>query len=201
MLEHPVMHRRIAQIQHPAGALRPAFGGCIGQLGQGLGAGDADADRDARPLLHPGLQAMAEGVQGFGQAGQIGEHLVDAVALQARHQGRQGAHHPVAEIAIEGIVGTEGRHFAAPGQFAHLEPGRRHGDAQALGLGRTGDHAAVIVGQHHHRAPGEIGAENPLATAIEGVAVDQRQHRLSHGRNASGCGWPRPRPRSRRARR
>lgn len=71
--------------------------------------------------------------------------IIDAVTLQARHQGRQGAHHPIAEIAIEGVVGTEGLDLAAPGQFAHLEPGRGHGDAQALGLGRAGDHATVVV--------------------------------------------------------
>lgn len=71
--------------------------------------------------------------------------VVDAVALQAGHQGRESAHHPVAEVAVERIVGAEGRDLATLGQLAHLEPGRGHGDAQAFGLGRAGDHAAVVV--------------------------------------------------------
>lgn len=46
----------------------------------------------------------------------------------------------------------------------------------------------IIVGQHHNRRAHQIGAENPLATAIKTVAVDQGEHTISHRCVPAGTG-------------
>jgi hypothetical protein len=52
--------RRNAQVDHPAAVNGPALDRVVGQLGQGLGAGDADAHGDAGVLEHPFTDAAAQ---------------------------------------------------------------------------------------------------------------------------------------------
>lgn len=62
------------------------------------------------------------------------------------------------------------------GQFAHLEEGMPHADAERLGLVRARDDAAVVVRQHDDGAPLQLGAEDPFARSEEVVAVAESVH-------------------------
>ena len=48
-----------------------------------------------------------------------------------------------------------------------------HGDAQGFSLIGAGDDAAIVIGEHEHGAPLQIGAKQTLAAAKEVIAVDQ----------------------------
>lgn len=43
-------------------------------------------------------------------------------------------------------------------------------------IGAAGDHAAVVVGQHDHRLPAQIGPKDGLAGGVEAVNVHQSEH-------------------------
>ena len=183
-----------ADIQHAAGAFLPAFGGVIGQLGQGLGWCYAHADRDIGTAQHGLLQVLTELLQGLGQTAEVGECLVDRIYLYPRNQTFDDLHDAGAHVAVEGIVGAEGGHLLPAQLLAHLKVGRAHGNVELLGFFAAADDAAVVVGQHHDRFAVQVRAEDALAAAIETVAVDQGDGRFSHAGRAGGCcGVPRPR--------
>jgi len=82
-------------------------------------------------------------------------------------------HHPVGHDTVEGEVGREHLDVVLEYQVLLLEEGLGHPDAHGLGLGRTGDDAAVVVGEDHHRPVPEPRVEHLLAGGIEAVAVHQ----------------------------
>ncbi|MOA19870.1 hypothetical protein D3C78_1402780 [compost metagenome] len=157
----------------------------VGQLGQGLGPGDADADRNAGALPDLGANPPAQRLERAGHAAQLGEGLVDAVDLQLRHQALDHRHHPLAHVAVQRIVRGEGADAVAPQGGADLEVGLAHLH-EWLGVRTAGDHATIVVAQHHDRRARQVRAEDPLAAGVERIAVDQREDRLSHG-HAAGC--------------
>ena len=52
---------------------------------------------------------------------------------------------------------------------------RAHFHAQCLDLIGSRHRAAVIVGEHHYGAIFQAGIENPLATHVKVVHIDQRE--------------------------
>ncbi|MNJ63658.1 hypothetical protein D3C77_595740 [compost metagenome] len=78
----------------------------VRQLGQGLGACNADTDRYARAAQHLATNPTPQLIQA-GDAGQIREGLVDAVDLDGRDQGLDQAHDPLAHVAIQRVVRGE----------------------------------------------------------------------------------------------
>lgn len=49
---------------------------------------------------------------------------------------------------------------------------------EGLGTRRSGDHATVVVRQHHDGSLGQVRSKDSLAACVEGVAVDQREYRI-----------------------
>lgn len=81
---------RIGEIDHAAAGV--LLGAPVGQLGEGLGRRDADADRNADQALDFGLHPAPEDRQWLAQAGEIEEGFIDAVDLATRRQVAQHAH-------------------------------------------------------------------------------------------------------------
>ncbi len=65
----------VGEIEHAAG-FRGSLGDAVGELDQGLGLRDADADRHADPLPHPVLDLAAEGIGVLGEAREIEKTLI-----------------------------------------------------------------------------------------------------------------------------
>ena len=130
-----------------AGFAFGAFGDVVGQLGQGLGGGDADAGRDADPAVD--ARADLAGAQGqvAGDAVQVDKAFVDAVDLLPVAEAGGQAHHAVAHVAVELEVGRERDEAGLVFQVADLEEGRAHLDAQGLGFVTAGDGTAVVVSE------------------------------------------------------
>ena len=57
--------------------------------------------------------------------------------------------------------------------LARQMPGHAHLDAERLRLVRARNHAAVVVGENHHRLAEQLRLKQTLARGIEVVAVDQ----------------------------
>lgn len=74
--QHPVALDRVADIHHTTGLRLQAFGGVVGQFGQGFGVSDADTDRDARAAQYLATDLAAEAVQVI-DAGEVDEGFVD----------------------------------------------------------------------------------------------------------------------------
>ena len=58
-----------------------------------------------------------------------------------------------------------------------LEIGVTHANTQNLGLVRSGNDTAVIIGQDHNRSVSQIGLEQPFAGYIKVIAVYQGKKR------------------------
>ena len=180
-----------------AGFALRTFGDVVGQLGQGLGRGDADAGRDADPAVDACADLAGAQGQVAGDALQVDKAFVNGVDLLPVAEAGGQAHHAVAHVAVELEVGREGDEAGLLFQVADLEEGRAHLDAQGLGFVAAGNRAAVVVGQDHDRAAVQAWLEDALATRIEVVAVEKRDHVLAvMVKRCAGGSWPRPRPRS-----
>ena len=79
------------------------FGKTARELGQSLGGGYADADRDAGPTLYNLREVAAEDGIVF-RFGENDEALVDAVLFHLRNVAANNRHHAAGHVAIEGIV-------------------------------------------------------------------------------------------------
>ena len=166
-----------------AAARLVGLGALIGQLAEDLRRGHPQRDRDAGPLQDIGPDAQP---QGLGiiirHVGETQEGFVDRIDLEVTRLLSEGGHHALGEIAVDGEVGREDAdavRFAGP---THLEIGRAHRDAQRLGFGRTRDHAAVVVREHHDRHADERRIEGALARGVEVVAVGEgAEHGVSSG--------------------
>ena len=148
------------------------LGGAVRDLGEGLGRADPHAHRDPSFLEDGGTRLPGEGGR-IGKAREAEEGLVNRVHLQVRREVAQHAHHPGGEVAVEGVVGTAHLHAPALELGAAQVPGVAHLDPERLGLVAARDHAAVVIGQHHHRHAAQLGLKQPLARGVEVVAVDE----------------------------
>ena len=157
-----------------------ALGDSVGELSQRLGRTDPDRDRDSGPAKNAGAEIAAPcGEVGNCQAVQIEEALVDAVDLDTRCSGGENARDPFRQVAVKSVVRLKDNDAVLLDDVAHLEEGHAHGDAEHLRLVRSGDHAAVIVGQDDNWPVHEMRPEDPFAGCVEVVAVDQGEGR--HG--------------------
>lgn len=130
-----------------AGLALGAFGDGIGQLGQGLGGADADAGRDADPLMDAPTDDACSAHQVAGNAAQIDEAFIDAVHLLRVAQACGQRHHAVAHVAIQRKVGRQGDEPGFFFQVADLVPRRAHLDAQRFGFVASRNRAAVVVSE------------------------------------------------------
>ena len=153
----------------------------VRQLGQGLGASNTDADRNASATQHLAANASAELVQ-VSNTGQIGKRFIDAVDLDRWNHGFDQGHDPLAHVPVQGVVRGE-RHdamllelvFDLEVRLTHLHEGLRVVAAR--------NDTAVVVAQHDNRHLGQVRAKHPLARCVERVAIDQ----CKHGRFRHGC--------------
>lgn len=173
-----------------AGLSFRALGDGVGQLGQGLRRADADACRDANPLVNAPADGAGAAHQVARYRAQIDEAFVDAVDLLHVAQACGQRHHAVAHVAIQGEVGRQGDKPGFLFQVADLEPWVTHLDAQRFGFVAACDRATVVVAQHDQRAILEARLKHALAAAIKVVAVDQGEH---VSLRAARC-WRPPRP-------
>lgn len=110
----------------------------------------------------------------------LGDHtiqltLIQRVDLHRRRHLFQRVHHPAGHVGVQRVVGGEHRDVAATHLLFDFEIRRAHRYAQRLRLGAAGDHAAVVVGQHDHRLPAQIGPKDGLAGGVEAVNVHQSE--------------------------
>ena len=93
-------HRR--EIAHTV-EQREFLADVVGQLGQGFGWTDADADRQRGPLQNPGADILAhDGGRGpqARHAGQVEEGFIDRVHLDVRAVGAQNRHDAVRHVTV-----------------------------------------------------------------------------------------------------
>ncbi|MNI46158.1 hypothetical protein D3C73_1006070 [compost metagenome] len=153
----------------------------VGQLGQGLGGCDANADRDTGAAQNLAANPSTQYVQAF-DTGQVGKRLIDAVDLDRRHHRLDQRHHPLAHVAIQGIVRREGDDALLAELVLDLEIRLAHFH-EGLGVVAARDDAAIVVRQDDDRNLGQVRAKHPLATCVKTVAVDKTEDRrwLRHG--------------------
>ena len=85
-------------------------------------------------------------------------------------------HDPAAHVTIQRIVAAEhldGMLLEVP---PPLEGRRTHGDTERLGFRAAGDHAPIVVGEHHHRLAPQPRLEHRFTTRVEGVAIAEGEH-------------------------
>ncbi|MNH19683.1 hypothetical protein D3C79_794270 [compost metagenome] len=111
--QHPISLERICDVDHAAGLGLQALGRVIGQLGQGLCAGDPNPHWYAGALENPGPQLSPELSKVFLNTGQISEALVDAVDLGGRHHRLDQRHDTLAHVAVKRVITAKG-HDAVP---------------------------------------------------------------------------------------
>ena len=172
-----------------------ALGDRVGQLGQGLSRADANANacRDADPLMNAPADDAGAPHQVTGNAAHIDEAFIDAVDLLRVAQACGQSHHAVAHVAIQREVGRQGDESGFFFQVPDLEPRCAHLDAQRFGFVASRNRAAVVVAQHDYRAGFQPGLKHALAAAIKVVAIDQGEHVMCR---AGRCWRPlRPTPR------
>ena len=125
-----------------------------------------------------------------GEAGQGGGGFIDAVDRHVGGEPFQHRDHAGRHVAVKRIVGRRDVDPLAAQESLHLVDRFAHRDAQVLGFLGPGDDAAVVVGQHDHRAALQARVEHPLARGIEVVDVDQTDEA------AEAAGVPTPRRRN-----
>ena len=150
-----------------------------GDLGQELGAGDADADRQAHPFAHRAAQTDGDLGRRAGRAPQpahVEERLVDRDAFDERRRVVEHLEHRLAGGGVGGQV-----RFDEDGVGAQ-PPGDRpaHRGAHAV-------RPRLVAGAHHHahaddhRAAAQLGMVALLHRGEEGIEVGVEDRRV-------GCG-------------
>lgn len=149
----------------------------VGQLRQGFGRGDPDAQRQMGALLHRGADFPAKVGQIFAvaHAADIAKGFIDTVNFAARGELFQGGHYPVGHVGVQLIVAAERHDAVAKKRRLLLKVGFAHFHKR-LRLRRAGDHTAIVVRQHHHRPPLQVWPECSLAARIKGVHITVREH-------------------------
>ena len=167
------------EVADPA-QLRRGLGDLVGQLRQRLRRPDADAGGNARPRRHRRAQVAPELLAVLRRHGRhVEEALVDAVDLDVRRESFVHRVHPAAHVPVKRVVAAEDAHALSLYQVADQEHRRAHLDAERLRLRGPGDRAAVVVRQDDDGLSLELWIKDPLAGAVEAVAVDERE-RLGH---------------------
>ena len=166
-----------------AAARLVGLGPLVGQLAQHLGRSHPQGDRDARALQHVGPDAQAQRPRiGVRHIGKPQEGLVDRIHLEVACLLAEGGHHAFGEIAVDLEVGREDPDAMGFASTTDFEIRRTHRDTQRLGLGRTRDHAAVVVRQHHDRHADQRRVEGTLARGVEIITVGEgAEHGVSSG--------------------
>lgn len=174
---------------------RVVFGPLVGQLGQRLGAGDANADGNTDVPAHRCLHGVAHPMELLRGAADAQERLINAVDLQPGRGAAEELHHPCADVPIQLVVAGQRDEPPFLGPRRELEPGLAEGDPEGLGLGGTGDRTAVIIGQHHERTALQGRVEGAFGAGIEAVHVHQGDAALAGGsaRHDAGSGSRHPR--------
>lgn len=80
---------------------------------------------------------------------------------------------------IEGVVATKSDDAVALELASDLVEESAHFH-ERLGIGRAGNHAAIVVAQHDDGRAQQVRTKDTLAAGVEAVAVDQCVHRISH---------------------
>lgn len=130
-----------------AGFAFGAFGDGVGQLGKGLGGTDADAGRDADPLVDAPADLAGTQHQVTGDATQVNETFIDGIDLLHVTQACGQRHHAVTHVTVKREIGRQGDQARVALQVAQLKVGRAHLDAQRFGFVAAGNGAAVVVSE------------------------------------------------------
>lgn len=158
-----------------AAGLGVLLGVVAGDLGEGLRGGDTDAGGDAHaPEDGPPDLPRQSLVLLIG--GKVDEALVYGVDLLLRYDRPDHAHHTAREIAVEDVVARADGDLLLLHQVTDLEEWYTHRDAECLGLIGPTDDAAVVIGETDDGSVAQLGPEDPLATDVEVVAVDETVH-------------------------
>jgi hypothetical protein len=132
--EPVVIGDRVGQVAHPI-EFWNALGDVVGQFGEGLGAPEPDAGRDADPSSYRLAKVAGIGNQvAPREAGQVKEALVDRVDFNIRAERAIHLVHAGGYVAIEGVVRREHGDAFAPAQVADHEIRGAHADTERLGL-------------------------------------------------------------------
>ncbi len=130
-----------------AGLAFGTLGDGVGQLGEGLGGANADAGRDADPLVDAPADDAGTAHQVAGDGAQVNETFIDGIDLLRVAQACGQGHHAVAHVAIQGEVGRQGDQARIALQVTQLKVRCTHFDAEGFGFVTAGDGAAVVVRQ------------------------------------------------------
>jgi len=84
-----------------AGLAFSALGDGVGQFGKGLGGADADAGRNADPLMDAFADGAGAAHQIAGYAAQVNEAFINGIDLLHMPQACGQRHHAVAHVAIQ----------------------------------------------------------------------------------------------------
>ena len=155
----------------------------IGQFTKYLRRGHSQRNRDAGELEDIGADTQPQGLRiGIGHVGKPQECLVDRIDLKVARLFAQRGHHAFGEIAVDLEVGREDPDAMGFAGTTHLEIRRAHRDTERLGFGRTRDHAAVVIREHHDRHADQRRIEGSLARGVEVIAVGEgAEHGVSSG--------------------
>ncbi len=138
------------------------------------------SDSPSSPLQHPRPQDQTQGGQARGLPwGEAQKGLVDGIDLLLRAELADDLHEATAHVAIEGIVGGQGAVLVLGQEIPDFKEGLAHAVAQGLGLGAARHATAVVVGEHHNRAVAQVIVEDPFATDVEVIGVDQGVGRMA----------------------
>ena len=177
------------------------LGQAVGEFRLALAGSQPDGDGQSQVLPRPSAQLARPALQvSMGRTADPAEGLVDRIDLQLFAVGLQQAHHPLAHVGVEGVIGAAHHHVLLLQLLSRLEVRRSHGDAESPRFGTAGHDATVVVGQHHHRAPDQGWIEALFAGGVEVVAVDQGDGLGHGGRLRAGGSHGSPPPRSARRR-
>ena len=191
-LEPTIGIRAVAQIED-AGMGGNLLGQAVGQFCLAFAGPQADGDRQAQLLSDPGPQGPAPALQvTMLRTTDAPEGFVDGIDLEFFAVDLQQAHHPLAHVGVQGVVGTAHHHVLAFQLLTSLEIGGPHCNAEGPGFSAAGHDAAVVVGQHHDGFADQAGVEALFAGGVEVVAVDQGGGK-AHVRADGSRGWPPPR--------
>jgi len=96
--------RRTVEHHADAGAGLVFLGAVIGDLGECLGGGDADGNRDAGPLQHALSEHTRMRFKPLLEAGQAEKGFVDRIQFKVGREVAEDAHHARAHVAIERVI-------------------------------------------------------------------------------------------------
>lgn len=148
----------------------------IGKLGERLGRANANATGYPYPLEDARAYRVGAGHQVPCHAVQSDEGFVDAIDLLRGAEACRQAHHAIAHVTVEGVVGRQGDQARGFLQMPDGEPGRSHRDSEVFGFVASRHGAAVVVAQDDDRPSYQAWPESSLARDIKVVAIDQGEH-------------------------